>query len=95
MNGGLDPAGDEATALLDRYVALQGAARNRKPDAALRADHLREMDEHDPRAARWWELVALLRGWPSPAPTNAAYAWLHMALQARVARDADTTHASP
>ncbi|MGI8873699.1 MAG: MerR family transcriptional regulator [Egibacteraceae bacterium] len=84
---GVAPGDRAARALLDRFVALHAAARNRQPDAALRADQLRDFDEHDPRASRWWELVAVLRGWPSPAPTIGAYAWLREALRARVASE--------
>jgi DNA-binding transcriptional MerR regulator len=88
VEDGVGPCDDAARALLERFVALHAAARNRQPDAALRADALRGFDEHDPRASRWWELVAVLQGWPSPAPTTAAYAWLHKALRAQVASDA-------
>lgn len=86
VEAGVAPGDDAAAALLDRFVALQSAARNRRPDAALRADQLWEFDQHDPRASRWWELVAILQEWPSPAPTIEAYAWVHEALRARVAR---------
>jgi hypothetical protein len=52
---------------------------------------LAQLDEHtDPRAARWWTLVATVRGDP-PEPREVgrhrhAYGWLVDALRARAGR---------
>jgi hypothetical protein len=52
---------------------------------------LEQIDGHtDPRAARWWALVATVRGDPPEPPDvgrhRHAYGWLIEALRARVGR---------
>ncbi|MFG1941515.1 MerR family transcriptional regulator [Nonomuraea sp. NPDC048826] len=71
---GLSPAAPEAVPLLERFLAHMGGDRD---------EILRSFDEHDPRAARYWELVAIVRGLdPEPSPMAVAYDWLHRALRA-------------
>jgi hypothetical protein len=42
---------------------------------------VRQGQLHDPRAERFWQLVAILRGWPSePPPRARAMKWLFAAL---------------
>jgi DNA-binding transcriptional MerR regulator len=79
-DAGADPSGAEARAVVDRYVALGGV-----PADALLARFDRAAD---PRAARSWELLAILRGAPptggAQRPQVRTYRWLHAALRARV-----------
>jgi DNA-binding transcriptional MerR regulator len=75
-DAGADPSSEEARAVAARYVALSGVSAE-----ALLARFDRAAD---PRAARYWALLAIVNGWP-PAPERPqvrAYRWLHGALRA-------------
>lgn len=78
-----DPLGQQ---LLDRYLALQAGALGRTPaDPALIGDILAWLDRHtEPRAARYWELIGIIKGW-SPSPVAAAHEWLVAGLHERAA----------
>ncbi|MDA0632633.1 MerR family transcriptional regulator [Nonomuraea sp. MCN248] len=74
VEAGTPPGAPEAVPPLERVLVLMGGDR----DAILRA-----FDEHDPRGARYWELVAIVRGLePGPSPMAVAYDWIHRALRA-------------
>jgi hypothetical protein len=62
MDAGIIPDEPAARPVVDRFLAREAAARAGPADDALRAELLAAFDAHDPRAARWWELVAILQG---------------------------------
>lgn len=70
--------------VIDEYLAREGAARDRDPaDPTLPADVLTDIARGDePRAARYWELLGILKGWP-PSPIPDAHRWLVAGLQLR------------
>ncbi|MFI6713125.1 MerR family transcriptional regulator [Nonomuraea sp. NPDC050478] len=73
VEAGVSPAAPEAVPVLERALAVMGGDR----DEVLRA-----FDRHDPRAARYWELVAAVRGLdPEPSPMAVAYDWIHRGLR--------------
>jgi DNA-binding transcriptional MerR regulator len=75
--------------VIDAYLAREAAARGcAPPDPALPGAVLADIAHGDePRAARYWELLGILKGWlPSPIPD--AHRWLVAGLQRR----ADTPH---
>lgn len=67
LRAGMAPDDPAARPIADRYVELSAAALGRPDDATFRRELLERYRAHDPRPERWWELVAILRGWPSPA----------------------------
>src|SRR5690606_26704673 len=74
MESGVSPDAPEAVPVLERALDVMGGDR----DEVLRA-----FAEHDPRAARYWELIAILRGGrPDPSPMAVAYDWIHRGLVA-------------
>ena len=67
-----------AREVVDRFVAGAAAASGEAPDDAFRARLRRRFLEQDPRAARYWGLVAAVRGTPPPDEDrwpHAAWAW--------------------
>lgn len=74
IEAGMAPDAPEAVPILERALAVMGGGR----DEVLRA-----FEQHDPRAARYWELVAVVRGLdPEPTPVAVAYDWIHRGLLA-------------
>ena len=75
LAAGLDPASPEAQAIVDEVLpAFPG-----DHDRAALAD--RFATGSDPKAERYWQLMAIINGWP-PVPTTApAWAWFIAALR--------------
>lgn len=91
LRAGVAPDDAAAVPLVDRFVELAAAGCGRSSDVRFRSELLEGFEAHDPRAERWWELVAILRGCPSPQPTIAAYHWLSAALRATTVRPVQTS----
>lgn len=84
VDRGVAPDDPPARPLVDRFVKLAAAIWHRPADARLRADLLADFTAHDPRAERWWELVATLQGGSAQEVRSfvAPYRWLGEALRA-------------
>ena len=84
-DGPLSPHDERGRQLLDRYIAHQAAAQGRPPDdPALIAETLTWIERNtEPRAARYWELIGIIKGWP-PSPVAAAHDWLVDGLRERI-----------
>ena len=39
---------------------------------------------HDPRAERYWQLLAIINGWPPIPSAMPAWSWFHDAVAARL-----------
>jgi hypothetical protein len=59
---GVAPESDDAKPIVDAYVAAMAPAAGHPPDAKFRAGMLDRIERQDPRASRYWELVAILNG---------------------------------
>lgn len=72
--------------VIDEYLARGAATLGRDPaDPLVATELLDEIARNDePRAARYWELIAILKEWP-PSPIPAAHAWLTEGLRLRAA----------
>jgi hypothetical protein len=81
----IDPASSDADAIHDELVARFAAAVGRTPDEAYRRELLDVLRTgNEPRAERYWQLIAIINGWP-PFPSFApAWAWFTMAIAARI-----------
>ncbi|MCW6009081.1 MerR family transcriptional regulator [Micromonospora sp. CPCC 205371] len=81
---GIDPASPEATPILDRLVTAMAEASGRSGDDAYRREVLAQLEvSTDPRPERYWQLMAVINGWPPLAPQTPNYVWLRDALRAR------------
>ncbi|WP_188187423.1 MerR family transcriptional regulator [Nonomuraea sp. SYSU D8015] len=75
LAAGIAPGSPEAAPVVERVLKLTGQTGE---------EMLRGFDEHDRRAERFWELVAIVRGTESASAAHAApYQWLEQALRAR------------
>ena len=83
---GLDPSSREADAIHDDLVAAFAASAGREPDAAYRSELLENVRSgYEPRAERYWQLIAIINGWPPIPSVMPAWAWFADALAARPA----------
>jgi len=76
LAAGLDPASPEAQAIVDEVLPAFGGDHDR---AAL-AD--RFATGSDPNAERYWQLMAIINGWPPVPTTVPAWEWFIAALRA-------------
>src|SRR4051812_11410856 len=59
--------------------------RGRGPNRELKAWRRGKYVQHAPRASRYWELVAIMRGEPPTASPNAEWAWIVAAMKHHLA----------
>jgi DNA-binding transcriptional MerR regulator len=76
LAAGIDPASAEASAIVDEVLPVFPGAFERR---AL-ADRLEV--GLDPRAERYWQLLAIINGWPPVPTTVPAWEWFIAALRA-------------
>jgi len=81
---GIDPASPQAGPLIAEIAGAFAEAHGRADDAAFRA-WLVEMIEAfgDPRVDRYWQLLAVVNGWPARPSQMPAWEWTAAALRAR------------
>ncbi|WP_307867872.1 MerR family transcriptional regulator [Umezawaea beigongshangensis] len=81
MAAGVDPRSPEGAEVAERALARWSEAFGRPNDESLRG-WLREREEHggDPRAERYWQLLATINGWPAVPSTVAERKWLMEAI---------------
>jgi DNA-binding transcriptional MerR regulator len=82
MDAGITPSSAAAATVVDELVGPWATAVGRTDDEEFRRDLLAQLDEaHEPRAERYWQLLAIINGWP-PIPASAhRWAWLADALR--------------
>lgn len=74
------PETEEARKVVERYATALAGARGGTFDAAMRRGMRERFERHDPRAARYWELVATLNGTPSVDSTVREWKWITTAV---------------
>jgi len=74
------PESEEAKGIVERYGTALAAARGGTFDESTRRGMRERFERHDPRAARYWELVAQLNGTPSVASTVSEWKWISTAV---------------
>jgi len=83
LEAGIEPGSDEAeeivAELLEAFARGAGAAAGAVDRAEL-ADRFEQ--GADPRAERYWQLLAVINGWPPVAETMPAWRWTIDALRA-------------
>jgi DNA-binding transcriptional MerR regulator len=85
LTGGTDPASPDADSVHDELVAVVAASVGRAPDEQYRRDLLKTVRlASDPRAERYWQLMAIINGWPPIPSTMPAWGWFADALAARL-----------
>jgi DNA-binding transcriptional MerR regulator len=78
----VSPASAEAAAVVATLTPLYAAAHGREPNQAFRDWMRAQYENHDPRGARYWELLSIVKGVPAQTGPTAEWAWLVAAFQA-------------
>ena len=82
---GTDPSSEEAGVIHDELVALFAESAGRDTDEAYRRELLDSIRlGSDPRAERYWQLIAIINGWPPIPSTVAGWDWFGDAVAARL-----------
>lgn len=72
----LSPTSREAGAIVERYGEGLAAAKGASFGDESRREILRRFEQHDPRAGRYWELVAAMSNAPATQSTVAEWHWI-------------------
>nr|WP_168504498.1 MerR family transcriptional regulator [Streptomyces sp. S1D4-11]QIY93179.1 MerR family transcriptional regulator [Streptomyces sp. S1D4-11] len=87
LDAGIDPASGEAAPVIDAITARYAQAFGRADDTELRHWLLTRLEiANDPRAERYWHLLAVINGWPVPPSLAPVFAWFIEALRAGTQR---------
>jgi DNA-binding transcriptional MerR regulator len=83
VDAGVDPAGPAATPVIDELAAAFAGLHGRTDDRVFRAWLAEVLDTFaDRRAERYWQLLAVMNGWPPQPSSAAAWEWLIAGLRA-------------
>jgi DNA-binding transcriptional MerR regulator len=81
MDAGVLPSSARAAALVDEIASGWAAATGHRDNAAYRQSlHAQLTTAHEPRAERYWQLLATINGWPEIPTTSHRWAWFAEAL---------------
>jgi DNA-binding transcriptional MerR regulator len=84
---GIPPESDQAKPLVDTYLAGLAGMSGRDPeDPRFRAGVRQRFERQDPRASRYWELVAILKGQHQMSGHVEEWKWIVAAILHHVAR---------
>ncbi len=82
---GLAPTSETGGRLAREWLETVARAVKREPDQAFKTWLRQKYAAHDPRAARYWELVAILRGQPTNGSPNREWTWIIDAMRYHLA----------
>lgn len=81
VEAGVGPTDPAAAPVVDEIVAAYAARGGREPDAAYRAELAEAARRgYEPRAERYWQLLAVINGWPPVPARMHLWGWLADAL---------------
>lgn len=82
---GMTPTSEAAGALTRAFLAELAPALGREPDAEFRSWLRAKYTQHDARASRYWELVAIMKGRSPQASPNREWLWITEAMKHHLA----------
>ncbi|MFE9423061.1 MerR family transcriptional regulator [Kitasatospora sp. NPDC006697] len=83
LAAGISPTSAEAAPVVDTLTARYAQVFGRADDADLRRWLLTRLEVgNDPRTERYWQLLAVINGWPVPPTLTPVFAWFTEALRA-------------
>jgi DNA-binding transcriptional MerR regulator len=85
IDRGLEPASDIGGAIAREWLEGSARAMKREPDDAYMEWLRRKYREHHPRAAHYWELVAIMRGEPVKNSPGQEWQWIIAAMKHHLA----------
>ncbi|MGI8335981.1 MerR family transcriptional regulator [Actinomadura scrupuli] len=84
-SAGVEPATERARPFVDEIVTAYATAFGRTDDLAYRRSLLERMETAaDPRAERYWQLLATINGWPTQPSLAPVFDWFIAALRAEI-----------
>ena len=87
VRSGISPDSPQADPVVAALTAECALAVGRPDDARLHGWLLHRLDTaNDPRKKRYFDLLAVINGWPAPEPLAPLIDWSVQALSARAAR---------
>jgi DNA-binding transcriptional MerR regulator len=87
QQSGEPPEGERGQEIVTAYLELQAQMAGGDLGPDYPAHLLTKLEQQtDPRAARYWELIAILKGWQERSPIAIAHDWLVAGLRWRVAQ---------
>ncbi|MFC8221454.1 MerR family transcriptional regulator [Streptomyces sp. NPDC057362] len=89
IDAGIAPTSAEAAPVIDALTARYAQTFSRTDDTGLRHWLLTRLEiAGDPRAERYWHLLAVINGWPVPPSLAPVFTWFTQALRARTGQPA-------
>jgi hypothetical protein len=83
VDAGVAPGSAEASSIVDALTARYAQTFSRADDADLRSWLLTRLEiAGDPGAERYWQLLAVINGWPVPPSLAPVFTWFTQALLA-------------
>ncbi|MEW6642526.1 MAG: MerR family transcriptional regulator [Pseudomonadota bacterium] len=82
---GLTPTSEVGGDLARRWFVTSAQLMGREPNQDFKAWLRQKYAAHDPRAARYWELVAILKGQPTGTSPNREWNWIVEAMRHHLA----------
>jgi hypothetical protein len=81
VDAGVAPTDPAAAPVVDEIVAAYATASGREPDAAYRQElAVAARRGYEPRAERYWQLLAVINGWPAVPSRMHLWGWFAEAL---------------
>ncbi|MFI6152212.1 MerR family transcriptional regulator [Kitasatospora sp. NPDC051170] len=85
LAAGVSPTSPAAATVVDTLTAAYAETFHRPDDTALRTWLLGRLETaDDPRAERYWQLLATINGWPVPESLADVFQWFTAALRATI-----------
>jgi DNA-binding transcriptional MerR regulator len=84
IDKGLAPESSQAAAIVERLVEGTAASKGKAVDDELRASVHESFAQHDPRASRYWVLVATINGQPTMGGPTEEWDWIARAVVAHL-----------
>jgi DNA-binding transcriptional MerR regulator len=85
ISEGLEPTSEAGHALALEWVETSAPLMGRKPDQDYKKWLHNQYAQHDPRASRYWELVAIMRGQSPKCSPNQEWQWIAAAMKHHLA----------
>jgi DNA-binding transcriptional MerR regulator len=85
IDHGFEPTSDAGKTLIDEWLKTLARLMDREPDAAFKAWLRAKYTQHDERASRYWELVAIMRGQSPQSSPNREWRWIVAAMRHHLA----------
>lgn len=85
IDDGLEPTSDTGSAIARQWLEASARLMGRQPDLDFRNWLRAKYAQHDDRAARYWQLVAIMRGQRPDSSPNREWAWIVDAMRNHLA----------